>query len=323
MKKTALFLAVIMLVFMLASCAAKPVDDRVVMTLNGEKIYYDYFRYVFLNARDDIAMGNEEYWNENINAQVELQDNVLDVLVRNQAILELAEKYDIRLTKDEKNAVDEYVEAFLAEFGEGEELEEALDSAYMTEYTLHYLREVTVIWEKLYNYITDESSGIIKCSDDELLKDIPVNFRHYRYVVIYNDEEDDKNENLELALEIKNKAENGESFSELIKEYGEDENMEKRAESGYYYTVGEIVEDIANVVEDMNEGEISEVIDFSDAYFVIERMPIDNEYVEKNLEEFRESYNARIFNEMLDDMCKEIDVKLEELYHELNVFNVK
>ena len=60
MKKIASFLLVIATLLCLTSCAQapKPEDKRVVLTLSGEKIYYDYFRYVFLNSKADMDGGD-------------------------------------------------------------------------------------------------------------------------------------------------------------------------------------------------------------------------------------------------------------------------
>ena len=67
MKKFVSLLLVIVTLLTLVSCSQtpKPEDKRVVLTLSGEKIYYDYFRYVFLNTKADMDGGDEDYWTEN------------------------------------------------------------------------------------------------------------------------------------------------------------------------------------------------------------------------------------------------------------------
>lgn len=90
--------------------------------------------------------------------------------------------------------------------------------------------------------------------------------------------------------------------------------MEEKLENGYYFTLGSIAEEIEDVVLELEENEISEVIDMGYAYYVIQRLPIDNEYVDDHFEDFRTSYCARIFNEMLDKKASEITVKYKTLY---------
>lgn len=324
MKKcTALFLAGL-IILSLTACSVKPEDKRVVLTLDGEKIYYDYYKYIFLNTRDDLAYGQDDnYWENNYIGQLELADSVMETLLRNKAITELAEEYDIRLTKDEKNYIDDLIENAKAQLGGEEAFKESLASSYLTEYSLRYIQKITIIWDNLYNYITSETSGIIKCGDDVILADIPINFRNIRYVMISNDESDDKAENLVLSKKVRELATSGVDFKDLISEYGEDETMESKLEDGYYFTLGSITEEIEDIVLDLEENDISEVIDTGYAYYIIQRLPIDDDYVDAHLEDFRISYCARIFNEMLDEKASEISVEFKSLYNELNVFNIK
>ncbi len=324
MKKFFVLFLVFLLILSLTSCGVKPEDSRVVLTLDGEKIYYDYYKYIFLNTRDDLAYGQDDnYWENNYTGQLELTDSVMETLLRNKAITELAEEYDIRLTKDEKKYIDDYIKNSKEQLGGEDKFKESLAVSYLTEYSLRYVQKITIIWDNLYNYVTSEASGIIKCGDDIILADIPVNFRNIRYIMISNDENDDKSENLALSQKIRALAASGNDFKELISEYGEDDTMEEKLENGYYFTLGSIAEEIEDVVLELEENEISEVIDMGYAYYVIQRLPIDNEYVDDHFEDFRTSYCARIFNEMLDKKASEITVKYKTLYSELNVFNVK
>ena len=51
-------------------------------------------------------------------------------------------------------------------------------------------------------------------------------------------------------------------------------------DDGYYYTVGGIVKKIEDEAEKLDEnGGISGVIDMQSAFFVIQRLPIDDDYV--------------------------------------------
>ncbi len=324
MKKITVFSLVFLLILCLTSCGVKPEDSRVVLMLDGEKIYYDYYRYVFLNTRDDLAYGKgDNYWEENYTGQLELIDSVMETLLRNKAITELAEKYDIRLTKDEKKYIDDYIKTSREQLGGEDPFKESLAASYLTEYSLRYVQEITIIWENLYNYVTSETSGIIKSGDDVILADIPVNFRNIRYIMISNDENDDKAENLALSQKVRDLAVSGKDFKDLISEYGEDDTMETKLEDGYYFTLGSIAEEVEDAVLGLEVNEISEVIDMGYAYYIIQRLPIDDGYVDSHLEDFRTSYCARIFDGMLKGKVSEITVEYKPLYNELNVFSVK
>ncbi len=322
MKKT-IALTLALLLLMLTACAVKPEDSRAVLTLDGEKIPYDYFRYVFLNTRDDLAYGaGEDYWEEEDHREA-LSASVMETLLRNKAILEMAEEYEIRLTGDDKKAISQYVKNAKKEMGSEEAFRESLAKSYLTEYSLRYVQQLTMLWDKLYSYVTNEMSGIIKSSDEILFADIPVNFRNIRYLLISNDEKDNREENRALAERLREQAAKGEDFKELIEKHGEDDTMESLLEDGYYFTFGSIAEEIEEVVRGLQENEISQVVDMGYGYFIVQRLPLDDDYVKENLEQFREIYCARVFNEMLAGRAEHIEVKYEPLFEELTASMLK
>ena len=97
MKKiTAGLLAAVCILALVSCSAVKPTDSRVVLTLDGEKLYYDCFRYVVLNSRADLDLGDENYWKDNPDAAETLRENVTEVLRRNRAIEELCKEYGRR-----------------------------------------------------------------------------------------------------------------------------------------------------------------------------------------------------------------------------------
>lgn len=322
MKKiTAGLLAAVCILALVSCSAVKPTDSRVVLTLDGEKLYYDCFRYVVLNSRADLDLGDENYWKDNPDAAETLRENVTEVLRRNRAIGELCKEYGIKLTSAEKKEISEFIKNAKAAYETGGmTFEEAIAKSYMTEYSLNYVQHITALWQKLYDYMTSEANGIIKAGDDAVRKDIPVNFRRIRYVMISCDGNDDRGEKLALAETVRNKALSGVDFVSLVKEYGEDQTMALSPDDGYYYTVGGIVRKVEDEAEKLDEnGGISGVIDMQNAFFVIQRLPLDDDYVEKHFETFRKNYAARLFNEILDKKAASVVIKItdEEAYKEL------
>ena len=324
MKKNFAAVLTVLLILIFVSCGIKPEDDRVVMTLDGEKIYYDYYRYVFLNTRDDLAYGqSSDYWNDNITAQKKLEDSIMETLLRNKALMLLAEDYDMSITKEEKEDILDYIKESKKSFGGSKAFKESLASSYLTEYSLKYVQEITTVWTKLYDHMTDETSGAIKCGDDVVLADVPVNFRNIKYIMISNDEKDNKNENFELAKNIQSLAASGEDFDELVKEHGEDITMEQKLKNGYYFTIGSVDETIEDAVLKLEENQVSEVVDMGYAYYIIKRIPIDLDYVEDNINDFRKTYCSRIFNEKINEKISEIEIVYEDIYKDLTVFTVE
>ncbi len=320
MKKILSIALAALMLLSLTSCAfaPKPKDKRVVLTLSGEKIYYDYFRYVFLNTKADMDGGDENYWTENPEKLNEFKESVLDTLVRNRAIQLLSKKYKVKLTRNEKKEVLEYLEGIKSD----PTYKESLKSAFLTEYALHYVQTFTKLWGKTYDRITSYESGIIKSDDERVKADIDINFRRIRFVLIEYTSKN-KAEKLEKANEVLEKAQNGEDFVELVKTYCDDSDMVGIAKDGRYYTIGQIIESVENEVEKLDENEISGVIELNEGYFIIQRLPLEEEYVNKHFGEFVEMYVARVFNEMVTELEKTVTVKTSKLWDNLKITDVK
>lgn len=314
---TLLLLAAVLL--LLTACSSlkmpKPEDARVVLTLSGEEIYYDYFRYVYLNTKADLDGGKDSYW-EDAEAEEELKEKTLEVLLRNRAIQLLAEEYDVALSKKDKQEILASFEEMKEQSINGEAFLDGMKRSFMTDYSFIYVQCFTALWREIYEHITAEDGDIVLADDETLLADIPKNFRRIRYIMIERNATDEEGQaeeraEAEQALRL---AQEGGDFIELIEEYGDDTTMAGLLTEGYYYTLTSIVAEVETAVESLSEGEISGVIELPNAYYIVQRLSIDNAYVEKNLEDFRVQYKARIFNEMVAALQEGLTVEYSELW---------
>ncbi len=326
MKKiVALLLAAVMLSVALVSCSDKPIElpkpenGETVMTINGEKILYDYVRYVYLNTKADMEYGNENIFETDPDAFAALKESTLDTIATNCAISKLAKQYKISLTEKEKKEVNDLIK----ELKKDKELwEDAVKEGFITEYTVAYLERFAIVWGKIYEYITNVENGVIKYDDESLLADIKKNFRNIRYVYIsYN--ESNKEEKKALAESVYAKAMAGENFASLIKEYGEDPYIAALADIGSYYTAGAKLEIVEDAVELIGEGEITPIIDVSEGYFIIQRLGIDIEYAEENLNTLADYYVARRFNEMVEEVKNSLKIETGDFWNNLKLDDIK
>ena len=311
------------LILLLTSCAyVKPEDNRVVMTLSGEKIYYDYFRYVYLNSKADQDLGEEGYWEAHPDEEAALKDTVMEILLKNRAIQLMAEEYGIELTKEQSEEIEKTIESLRAQHGNEKDFLESLASAYMTEYTLYYVQSFTQIWNDVYEYVMNDMNGIIRASDKDIEADVDVNFRRIRYVYLEKSKTNPE-KTADLAERVYQEAIGGADFDELIREHGEDQTMDGVLKYGYYYTMGQIDPQVESLAEGLKDNEIAPILEVSHGYFIVQRLPIDSAYIDEHFEDIRVMYKARIFNEMVSDMAKTIEIDYKTLYHELTVATVK
>ncbi len=323
MKRFLSILLALITITLLASCSTvKPADERVVLTLDNEKIYYDYYRYTFLNTKRDMDGGDDTYWKNDPEAEKELKEEALAVMLHYRAIQRLAKEYGVKLTKEQKKAIQSNLELTKTEMGGEEAFRKSLEEAYMTEYTLLYVQELTQLWSDLYDHMTNKEKGAIPADKATVDADIPLNFRRIRYVYLEKDTENPE-ATAEEAQRVYDAAAAGEDFDGLIRKHGDDVTMLSLIEGGYYYTLGAIDETVQNAVEALKEGEIAPVIEVSYGYYVVQRLPLEQDYIDKNYEDFRLMYRARVFNEMLEAEAKKIAVSYSDLYHTLTVETVK
>lgn len=312
--------AALMLAASLVSCGTKPADKRVVMTVGGEKVLYDEFRYVFLNAKRDFDGGDSAYW-QNGDREA-LEKNVLDVIKRSYAIEAMAKDFGVELDNDDKEYIQSYISSFKKSFETEEEYLAALENEYMSEWYFKRAVSVNTLWQKLYDYVTDMSSGVILTDDAALAEDVRSNFYRAVYIYICNDEEDDAAQNRTAAETAAQRAENGEDFSVLVEEYNEDAKMDENPD-GRYFTSGELLSFFEEAVKALDLNETSGVVEGNGGFYVIRRLPLDEQYIDENLETLRVSYMARRFNEMLAERVLNADVVYTDLFETLTVEVVK
>ena len=304
-KGLSLLLALmLMLTALITGCGISPEDERTVLTIDGKEINHDEYNYVY---RSTLAgYGNS--------ADTEkLRDEVLDTLKNMYAIYGLAEKYEIALTDSEKDEISDYIKSYKDSFASDDEYLGFLQRNGMTEWSLNRILELNKLWEKLHAHIVNEASGIILADDETVINDTEKNFYRATYIFIEADANDDT-EDKALAESLAERAASGEDFFALVNEYGEDPNMTNNAD-GRYFTSGELLEFLEEAVKSLEVGEISGVVSDDLGYYVIKRLPIEREYVLDNLNAIRESYTARLCNEIVEEYRQTMEVTFTELYH--------
>ncbi|MBQ0101552.1 MAG: peptidylprolyl isomerase [Firmicutes bacterium] len=305
MKKTGILAIILSCVLLLCSCGIKPSDDRTVLVLSGKNINHDYYRYVYMNTAADYEDPGEH--------GDEIAASALKTLIHNRAIELVAEKYGVKLSSDDKKAVNSWYKEQKASVSD-EEWQKNLSLNYLTEYLLVSIQEFNTLWQMIYDYYTDEMNMVIRIDDKGLKDMIPEVFHNVMYVMISSDSENAH----EKAVQVKALADSGEDFKKLVLEYGEDENMKSLIDSGYYYVDGEIVPSVEDEVKKLNVGDVSDVIETDLGCFVIKVLDIDGEYVDKHLNTFRTDYFAYMFNKEVAETEKKVTVEKKPLYDEFN-----
>ncbi len=302
MNRVKLFAVIAVTLVLLSACGNK----NTVMTVGGKDISYDTYRYFYMNYSKE----SEDY-TENL-----IYEKAVDAIASDVALNKLAERYDIKLSKYDRKAVDEYVDTSIANYGSRQAYLEALEKNYLTEELFRYFYSQQLLETKLREYMYDEVNNIIKSDDATFEKDLQENFMAAKQILIRNDKDDDIEENKALADSLYARAINGEDFDTLIAEYSEDTSA--RDDYVYHFTHGQLLEAFEEAVEQTEEGKICSRVAVSEAgYHIVMRMPLDTEYINDNFEDLRDAYKARRFNEIREEMADSFAIDISDNFDTL------
>lgn len=297
------------------------VDERTVLTIDNYNVSYDEFRYFYLNYKRDYDLGDESFWQKNPASAADLKADVVDRLRENSALRRMAYEFDIELSKEEMTAIDEQIKASIDTYGGEDGYRAALSEYFMTGDVFRMTLELRQLEIRLREYLMDEFTGNILSDDRTVDEDIHNNFIHVRHILIRNEDGDNIEANLELARELRKRAVSGEDFDMLIKNYSEDPGYDFR--HGYYFTYGEFLEQFEDAAYKLDIGEISEVVETVNGFHIIQRLELDEDYIDTYFEELREVYKNRCFNDQQDELAEKLEIEYTDLFDMISIETMK
>lgn len=238
-----------------------------VITING-KAYTDAEYAAFLNnARvewstylSQFGMTEEDYI-EIYGAETftqDLTDRAMNYMVLNDVLVSKMDEYGLELT-EEDTAMSALYEAM------------GMDASYGT---------LQAMLTKVSDYCVGEG-GTMRPSEDELMDFFMSSYLRCKHVLIktvddsYNPLEN-QDELAATAQDIAVRAQSGEDFDALIKEYNEDPGMESNKD-GYVFTEGTMVDEFYQGTLALEEGGVSDPVESSYGWHIIQRLPLREE----------------------------------------------
>lgn len=124
-----------------------------------------------------------------------------------------------------------------------------------------------------------------------------------------------------LAEEVLQKVKDGEDFDKLIKEYGWDAGMENEDyKDGYYVRPdSNFIQEFKDEAFRLKENETSsELVESSTyGYFILQRLPVDMDYVEKHYNTLVQEYDQPRIQELYGEFAEKLEVKTTDNYDKL------
>ena len=316
---------------LLSSCSStsKPIESSelemtVVGTCEGYDIYYEELRYVTLSYRDIMeSYYGKGIWDDAATAAAylpELTDHVMKNLTANYAVLSNCETFMISI-EDEgiQEAVQASVDELVAEIGSRKQYVAALREMYLTDPLVRFTvgtdycqNELMYAMMDLDLIISDQLEFLSYAQDD--------GFCATYHVFVANDEGESIEDNRKKAEEALAKLRSGTPMSKMLGSiYNEDIYL---VSDPYYFTRGEYDEAYEEAAFALEVGEISDIIQTEDGFYIIERQPLEQDYLVANITELMQRYQYACVETLVRELQDQISVELNEFGRSIDLLTI-
>lgn len=293
------------------------------LSINGEKVPYDIFRYYYHAVKYRYDQGEESYWSSHEYNDAILKETL--VYIRdNYALEEYAAQLGVELTAYELNEIESDIESTRYTYSSDYDYNKTLDENYLTEEVYRYTLKISDLYDKVFDYLTGEDSNYKISSSETLVRRFLDNYiSRADHIFILNDVGDDVNENETLINRIYEQLLQGADFQELKKKYSEDDNT-NTSDTGYYFTEGDIGEEFEQAALALQVGELSGVIKAPYGYHIIIRLAFDEKYINDNMEDvFVPLYQKHMMRFAIRKLVDKQEIVFDDTYAQYTVNNVK
>lgn len=290
-------------------------NEDIVLTLAGEDVDYEEYRYFYLNAKNTASSGDDSYWSENPDAAEKLKSDTLNSLAQFHAITSTAKEMGVELTEEDSASVDSTVQMYIDAYTE-EKFNEMLEESFLSLDLFKEINGVVSLESKLYDAIVAEGTKF-PC-DDESIKSVLLGDDYVRVMhILYADEA--------TAQGILEQAQNAtdDEFYELAQSAEDGGMVDNKA--GYCFTTGEMVEEFEKASFELEVGQTSGLVKSDYGYHIIRRLEKDADYIEENFENLKSSYLTNSYYKYIDTVAGDVakDASFSPIYDALDIDTVK
>jgi hypothetical protein len=277
MRKRLMICALALLLLLTCACSGNRQERKVVGSCAGYDVLYEELRYVTLTYKEMFrATYGENIWDDPATAEqyrAELEETVHRVMLNNYAVLAACAAHAITAEDLESDAIQSAVDAKIEEAIEGyggeKEFEKALQDMYMTEHFLRFCLTVAQLENELKYALIDINR--IENDVDRFMKWIEDgNGVYVQHIFVRNDAGEDPEQNRALAEDVRVQILGGTDISKFV---GSSVNDDLQNVAPYYIVRDVYVEALESAALSLgNVGEVSQVVEVEDGYYVLVRM---------------------------------------------------
>ncbi len=315
-----LICACLILTFTLTGCSARKLAPSKQATLEVGTVGEYSVPY------EELYFLATSYYEEGMTEE-ELSGLISENIVSNYAILTLCERMGVEYDKKELNgAVQAYMkEMIVSDFGSRSNYIKALRESGMTDNYIRFTVMVDILYSKLPTAMA--LKGELLADTDAVCKYVKDNFVRTWHFMIANNEGDDAAANLESAEKALGKLKDG--STSMYKLIGSALNEDLLIPfDGYTFGKGSMekaYEDAAFALEVEGYSEVisarGELADGSiaDCYYIIQRLPLDEEFIKKNYDTIYESYESSVIGASLEKTKAELSFVPNDYFSSLDL----
>ncbi len=307
---------------------------KTVATCNGFDIPYEelYFITELYKNSLEFAYG-EGIWDDPATTEQyreELETLVMENLNQNYLILSACKDLSLDIDSDLK---DNYIESEMKKLlnndfgGDKKALQRWLDEQHMTERYFKFCIGVEYLQSSIFYALLD--MGFYKYTTSNIDEYIDYvaeseNYARTLHVYVQNDEGEDIEANRQKAQNMYNylMAEpDAEAREALMRQYIGSSNNEDLmiSQYGYYFTYGEMEESYETATFALSVGEVSEVLETQDGFYIIMRLQPEMSYIMLNAQTLLPYYQSAAMGAYIETYKSDCSVTLNEYGQSLDL----
>ncbi len=301
-------------------------------TVDGREVYYEELYFL---AKNYLPTLSQKHGEDREALIAELDKTVREHIIANYAMLRLCENeglaYD-ETDKELKKSAQEYVDLMIdSQFdGSRRDYRRGLAEIGMTDHYLRFTARVDALYDKLPALYGEQ--GILPTEDAEIRTYVKNNFIRTWHVAILVEDGESYEENRAKAEETLAKLESGTSMYEMIgSKYNEDFSL--TTTDGYYFARGSMDEIYESAAFSIAVGERSGIVETTGisnktgnsvpCFYIIERLPIEDDYVNSHLTDLSDKCADAIIAAKLDAVSKTLSFVPNDFYLSLELTDLE
>jgi len=338
MKKCIRLFALLLSLVMLGTClfaCGDEVDEatlqeqKVIGTCAGHEVLYEELRYVTLAYRQKFeATYGQGIWDNPETAalyRADFEKTVWGIMRNNYAVLALCADYmdpDQMTSSAIMDTVEQQITEAKEAYGGDEGFKQALKDMNMTENFMRFCLRVSALESELY-YIMTQDLGMIETDQNNFADWLENgNCVYVQHIYVGNDQGEDVAANRAKAEEARRQLIEGEKTVEQLIASAMNEDMHNTAP---YYIVRDVYTEVMETAAFslVNDGDVSEVVETPDGFYVLVRMPENEQIFVSKIPSLLKSYQWAKLEEMVEAKKELISVELNDYGKTIDLLQIQ